>query len=131
MSVSDKLVKRFAEKNEIELIKILGNNLLLKKGETLVYISIKNDTKDEWIVFYRVVAKKAIPDSKLMEELLRMNSDITPGAFGLQDDNIIFKHCILGGHHMDEDEFLHSLYAVARITDRIISAYDGTTKVIL
>ncbi len=58
---------------------------------------------------YRIVAREANPDNKLMEELLRMNAEIPQGAFGLKDDNIIFSHCILGGHHLDEYEFLHSL----------------------
>ncbi len=128
MSVTEKLIERFAEKNEIGLIKILENKFLLKKGGAFVYILINSNTKDEWIIFYRIVAREANPDSKLMEELLRMNADIPQGAFGLKDDNIIFNHCILGGHHFDEAEFLHSLYAISRIADEIISIYNGTIK---
>ncbi len=128
MSVTEKLIERFAEKNEIEIIKILENKFLLKKEDTFVHILINNNKKDEWITFYRIVAREAEPSSKLMEELLGMNADIPRGAFGLKDDNIIFNHCVPGGHHLDEAEFLYFLHAISSIADEIICIYNSTTK---
>jgi len=124
MNKSKEKIKKFAEKNNLGLIISKKDNYILKEGSTFVYILIKEDEGGEWIVFYSLVLKDTKKSKKLMMELLKLNSSIPFGAFGFQDDYIIFKHCILGGNHMDEEEFLQSLYSVAKIADK----YDNKIK---
>ncbi len=53
----------------------------------------------------------------LMKYLLRKNSELHFGAFGLLfDDTIIFSHTITGAH-LDDNELLNSIDSVAVITD--------------
>lgn len=128
---SIKRIKKYAENNSISLIKSKKNHFIMKEGSTFVYIMINSDTDDEWVAFYSLVVKDAKKKKKLLKKLLEMNSYIPFGAFGLQGNYIVFKHCILGGHHMDEKEFLQSLLSVSKIADEydniIIDTYGGKT----
>jgi hypothetical protein len=124
-------IEKFSEKNGLGLIQTKPTRYVMKEGSTIVYIIIKEDHNEEWIVFYSIVVKGAKNSKKLMEELLILNAKFPFGAFGLHEGHIIFKHCILGGDHMDEYEFLQSLYSVAKIADeydnKIIGTYGGKT----
>jgi len=131
MNKSKSKVEDFADKNNLSLIITKKDNYVLKEGSTFVYILVKHDQGGEWIVFYSLVIKGVKINKKLMIELLELNSTIPFGAFGFHRDYIIFKHCILGGDHMDEEEFLQSFYSVAKISDKydnyIIKKYGGKT----
>jgi type III secretion system-like peptide-binding chaperone len=118
MNKSKIKIKNFAEKNKLGLIISKKDNYILKEGSTFVYILVNEDEGGEWIVFYSLVVKNAKKSKKLMIELLELNSSLPFGAFGFRDEYIVFKHCILGGDHMDEEEFLQSLYSVAKIADK-------------
>ena len=103
----------------------------MKEGSTFVYILVKEESEEEWVVFYSLVVKGAKITKELMSDLLCENASLPFGAFGLMGDYIVFKHCILGGQHMDESEFMQSLNSVAGRADeydnKIIEKFGGKT----
>ena len=54
----DKILK-FAQKNHIELFKSKKNHFIMKEGSTFVYILVKEESEEEWVVFYSLVVKGA------------------------------------------------------------------------
>ena len=77
------------------------------------------------------VVRGARIDQTLMRKLLRLNSELNFGAFGLlDDDTITYQYSILGGNHMDSAEFKNAISMVAFISDeydnKIVSTHGGT-----
>ena len=124
-------IDKFIKSNNLGLISDKYEHYIFKEKTTFVYAIINEDSAGEWVMFYSLVVKKPKFKKKLLLELLKFNSSIPFGAFGLEGDYIIFKHCILGGDHMDEKEFLQSLISVSKISsqydDEIIKNYGGKT----
>lgn len=106
----------------------------LREGSTLVDIIAKDNKKPpELFVFARVVEGARI-DLELTQKLLRLNTSIGLGSFCLTDDGtIVFRACILGGDHMDKDEFRNAVEVVALVADefddKIVSTHGGKTAV--
>lgn len=104
----------------------------LQEGSTFVDIFPKdNKSLPELLVFSRVVEGARI-DLELTQKLLKLNSVVRAGAFCLTEDNVIlFKVSIVGGDHMDIDEFRNAVEVVAIIADeyddKIISTHGGKT----
>lgn len=106
----------------------------LREGSTFVDLIPKDKTdRQELLVFARVVEGARI-DFELTKKLLQLNVSISLGAFALTDDGtIVFRACILGGDHMDIDEFRTAVEVVAFIADefddKIVSTHGGKTAV--
>lgn len=96
-----------------------GNtSFTITSGSTQVMISVRPFTnKDTIVECVSHVVKGATLSEDLMHFLLRKNSELHFGAFGiLFDGTITFSHAITGAN-MDNDEFVSSLKTVAMIAD--------------
>lgn len=124
-----KKIRKFSKQEGVDLLESKENNFIYSDGSTFVYIITKEGEPEEWIYFISLVVKDAQLDIELLDMLLRLNATLPFGAFGLTDEYIIFKHSILGGKHVDREEFFQSLYAVAKhadsFDDDIISIHGG------
>ena len=132
------MIKNFAQENGIEL-NIMKNSFWVRQGSAVILIFVEcfdnyENLKDEVVTFYCRVVENAKIDAKLIEKLLRLNAEFKMGSFGLTQDNAIcYRHSILGGRHMDFEEFYTALASVAFISDeyddKIISTNGGKTAI--
>lgn len=129
-------IRQFAAKNDIELKNWGDDGYWLVEGSTIVYITfdiVNEETRTEMVSFWSVVVREVRVDSTLMSKLLRLNVKFNFGAFGLEDDLVIFKYSVLGNDHIDEAEFTNALAMVALTSDeydnKIIATHGGKTGV--
>ena len=111
-------VEALLHKHVPDFIKFGPGRYTISRGSTQVMIIVRPFTKDETAVEFisNVVAGANITED-LMLFLLRKNSELHFGSFGLLFDNtIIFSHT-LAGSYLDENELLASLNSVAVIAD--------------
>jgi hypothetical protein len=106
------------------------------EGSTIVYITfpiIDDNLKTEMVSIFSIVVRNVRVDNVLMSKLLNLNTRMSFGAFAIEDDMVIYKYNLLGGEHIDEDEFFNALLMVAIISDeydnKIISTHGGITAV--
>lgn len=88
------------------------------RGSTQVMIVVRPFTETETVIecMSNVVSGAKI-DNKLMTYLLRKNAEIHFGSFGLIfDDTIVFQNS-LTGTHIDKNELVTAVNAVAIISD--------------
>jgi hypothetical protein len=95
-----------------------NSSFTITSGSTQVMISVRPFTnKDTIVECVSHVVKGAEINEELMKFLLRKNSELHFGAFGLLfDGTITFSHAITGSN-MDDQEFISSLKTVAMISD--------------
>ena len=105
----------------------------LKYGSTVLEISIDPYEEDDAVIEVLAFCVQGANQSfELMQELLRLNSQLSIGAFSMVDRDIFFSHSFLGRRLMPE-QLIASLHAVANISDefdeRIVAKYGGETAI--
>lgn len=90
----------------------------IERGSTQVMVIVRPFTENDTVVecSSNVVTDSNV-DNNIMKFLLRKNSEMHFGAFGLLFDNtIVFQHS-LAGKNLDENELVTAVNAVAIIAD--------------
>ncbi|MFM2134364.1 MAG: hypothetical protein RL156_1645 [Bacteroidota bacterium] len=96
-----------------------GNGVYaVSRGSTRVMIAVRAFTPEECMVEVTAhVVTGASMSPELMKFLLRKNAELHIGGFGLLfDDTIVFSNSITGTH-MDRNELITAIAAVAVIAD--------------
>lgn len=132
--ISKQRVKEMAIELELELNEWGEDGYWFRQDSAMIHISfsiINNKNKTEMVEVWCPVVRGARIDQTLMRKLLRLNSELNFGAFGLlDDDTITYQYSILGGNHMDSAEFKNAISMVAFISDeydnKIVSTHGGT-----
>jgi len=127
-------IKKYLEESGLEYSITDDGMIYLFNGSAIVYVETEVlSSGEECVHVFSVVVNGARMDEKLFRKLLQLNNAIHFGAFCIEDNLIIFRHKLLGGIHMDCDEFLFALRSVAVIADdyddKIISEFGGRTSV--
>jgi hypothetical protein len=103
----------------------------LKYGSTVLEISIDPYEEDDAVIEVLAFCVQGVePGFELMQELLRLNSEVPLGAFSMSGPDIFFSHSFLG-RRLRPEQFIASLDSVATISDlydeRLVSKYGGET----
>ncbi|PKL78737.1 MAG: hypothetical protein CVV25_10395 [Ignavibacteriae bacterium HGW-Ignavibacteriae-4] len=111
-------LKAFFEANFKEDTYFDEESFIINKGSTQVLVKAENITDDHVVIdLISHVVKNANVDDKLKNFLLRANSELKFGAFGLLfDDTITFQHSILA-NDFSEVDLKSSINAVASVAD--------------
>lgn len=105
----------------------------LKYGSTVLEISIEPYQDDDAVIEVLAFCVQGVePTFELMQELLRLNSEVPLGAFSLVGRDVFFSHSFLG-RRMQPEQFIASLDSVASISDeydeKLVGAYGGETAI--
>ena len=103
----------------------------LKYGSTVLEISIDPYEDDDAVIEVLAFCVQGVePTFELMQELLRLNSEVPIGAFSMNGQDIFYSHSFLG-RRLRPEQLIASLDSVASITDlydeRLVSKYGGET----
>lgn len=103
----------------------------LKYGSTVLEISIDPYEGDDAVVEVLAFCVQGVEQTfELMQELLRLNSEVPLGAFSMVGTDIFYSHSFLG-RRLRPEQFIASLDAVASISDlydeRLVASYGGET----
>jgi len=103
----------------------------LKYGSTVLEISIVPFDEDDAVIEILAFCVQGVEHSfDLMQELLRLNSEVPIGAFSLVSGNIFFSHSFLG-RRMAGEQLIASLNGVATVSDeydeKLVARYGGET----
>ena len=111
-------LKSFFENNFNDTTYFDEESFIVTKGSTQVLVKVENITKDHVVIdLISHVVKNANVDDNLKNFLLRANSELKFGAFGLLfDDTITFQHSILA-NDFSEVDLKSSINAVASVAD--------------
>ena len=111
-------LKSFFENNFNETTFFDEESFIVSKGSTQVLVKAENITEDQIVIdIISHVVKGANVDDNLKNFLLRANSELKFGAFGLLfDDTITFQHSILA-NEFSEIDLKSSINAVASVSD--------------
>ncbi|MER3328221.1 MAG: YbjN domain-containing protein [Candidatus Kapaibacterium sp.] len=114
----NKRLKLFFENNFKETTYFDEESFIVTKGSTQVLVKAENITDNHVVIdLVSHVVKNAHVDDKLKNFLLRANSELKFGAFGLLfDDTITFQHSILA-NDFSEVDLKSSINAVASVAD--------------
>lgn len=105
----------------------------LKYGSTVLEISIEPYQDDDAVIEVLAFCVQGVePSFEMMQELLRLNSEVPLGAFSLVGKDIFFSHSFLG-RRMPPEQFIASLESVATISDeydeKLVGNYGGETAI--
>jgi len=105
----------------------------LKYGSTVLEISIHPYQEDDAIIeILAFVVQGVEPSFEMMQELLRLNSEVVLGAFSMVGRDIFFSHSFLG-RRLSAEQLIASLDIVAYVSDeydeQIVSAFGGETAI--
>jgi hypothetical protein len=105
----------------------------LKYGSTVLEISIDPYEEDDAVVEVLAFCVQGVePSFAMMQELLRVNSEVPLGAFSLVGKDIFFSHSFLG-RRLRPEQFIASLDSVASISDeydeKLVAKYGGETAI--
>ncbi len=103
----------------------------LKYGSTVLEISIEPYEEDDAVIEVLAFCVQGVePSFELMQELLRLNSEVPLGAFSLVGNDIFYSHAFLG-RRLRGEQLIASLDSVASISDdydeHLVSKYGGET----
>jgi hypothetical protein len=123
-------VVNFLDNSNYEYVKFDDYTYTVTRGSSQVMIVVRPFTEDDCAVEFIanvVYETKINPD--LMYYLLRKNSELHFGGFGLLfDDTVTFSYSV-AGKNLDENEFIVALNSVAIIADyyddEIIASFGG------
>ena len=118
ISSTSKRVEDLLQKNFPDYLAFDNGSFTISRGSTQVMVVVRPFTETETCIecMAQVVSGARI-DAELMKFLLRKNSELHFGAFGLLfDDTITFTHSITGTN-VDENELVTTINAVAIIAD--------------
>lgn len=111
-------LKSFFENNYNDTTFFEDNSFTITKGSTQVMVKADNITDDHVVIdLVSHVVKDANVNNDIKNFLLRANSELKFGGFGLLfDDTIIFQHSILA-NDFSESNLKSSINAVASVAD--------------
>jgi len=111
-------LKSFFKNNYNETTYFDEESFIITKGSTQVLVKAENITDDHVVIdLISHVVKNANVNDNLKNFLLRANSELKFGAFGLLfDDTITFQHSILA-NDFSEVDLKSSINAVASVAD--------------
>jgi hypothetical protein len=111
-------LKSFFENNYNDTTFFEDNSLTITKGSTQVMVKADNITNEHVVIdLVSHVVKDANVNNDIKNFLLRANSELKFGGFGLLfDDTIIFQHSILA-NDFSESNLKSSINAVASVAD--------------
>ncbi|OGU59264.1 MAG: hypothetical protein A2X64_01875 [Ignavibacteria bacterium GWF2_33_9] len=116
-NTSDKVAK-FLSEGAFEYVKFDDNTFTVTHGSTQIMILVRPYTDKESIVeFTANIVFEAEMSNYLLHFLLRKNSELHFGAFGLLFDGTISFNYSLAGTNLDANEFSTALESVAIISD--------------
>jgi T3SS (YopN, CesT) and YbjN peptide-binding chaperone 1 len=103
----------------------------LKYGSTVLEISILPYEEDDAVVEVLAFCVQGVePSFELMQELLKLNSEVPLGAFSLVGNDIFYSHSFLG-RRLRPEQLIASLDSVASISDdydeHLVKRYGGET----
>jgi hypothetical protein len=103
----------------------------LKYGSTVLEISIEPYEEDDAVIEVLAFCVQGVePSFELMQELLRLNSEVPLGAFSMLGNDIFYSHAFLG-RRLRGEQLIASLDCVASISDEydehLVSRYGGET----
>jgi hypothetical protein len=103
----------------------------LKYGSTVLEISIEPYEEDDAVVQVLAFCVQGVePAFDLLQELLRINSEVPLGAFSMLGSDVFFSHSFLG-RRLQGEQLIASLNAVASISDdydeKLVETYGGET----
>jgi hypothetical protein len=103
----------------------------LKYGSTVLEISIEPYQEDDAVVEVLAFCVQGVePSFELMQELLRLNSEVPLGAFSMVAKDIFYSHSFLG-RRLRPEQLIASLDSVASIADDydedLVSRFGGET----
>jgi T3SS (YopN, CesT) and YbjN peptide-binding chaperone 1 len=103
----------------------------LKYGSTVLEISIEPYEEDDAVIDILAFCVQGVePSFELMQELLRLNSEVPLGAFSMVEGDIFYSHSFLG-RRLRPEQLIASLDNVASISDlydeRLVAKYGGET----
>jgi hypothetical protein len=103
----------------------------LKYGSTVLEISIAPYQEDDAIVEILAFCVQGVePSFELMQELLRLNSEVPLGGFSMVGPDVFYSHAFLG-RRLRPEQLIASLEIVADISDeydeQLVSKYGGET----
>jgi hypothetical protein len=105
----------------------------LKYGSTVLEISIHPYQEDDAVIeILAFVVQGVEPSFEMMQELLRLNSEVVLGAFSMVGRDIFFSHSFLG-RRLSPEQLIASLDIVANVSDeydeQIVDAFGGETAI--
>jgi hypothetical protein len=103
----------------------------LRYGSTVLEISIDPYEEDDAVIEILAFCVQGVePTFELMQELLRINSEVPLGAFSMVANDIFYSHSFLG-RRLRPEQLIASLDSVASISDlydeRLVAKYGGET----
>lgn len=103
----------------------------LKYGSTVLEISIDAYEEDDAVIEILAFCVQGVePTFELMQELLRLNSEVPIGAFSMVENDIFYSHAFLG-RRLRPEQLIASLDSVASVSDlydeRLVAKYGGET----
>jgi hypothetical protein len=103
----------------------------LKYGSTVLEISIDAYEEDDAVIEILAFCVQGVePSFELMQELLRLNAEVSLGAFSMVERDIYYSHSFLG-RRLRPDQLIASLDSVATISDtydeQIVQRFGGET----
>ncbi len=103
----------------------------LRYGSTVLEISIDPYEEDDAVIEILAFCVQGVePSFELMQELLRLNSEVPLGAFSMCGTDIFYSHSFLG-RRLRPEQLIASLDSVASISDvydeRLVAKYGGET----
>jgi len=103
----------------------------LKYGSTVLEISIDPYEEDDAVIEVLAFCVQGVePTFELMQELLRLNSEVPLGAFSLLGKDVFYSHSFLG-RRLPPEQLIASLDSVASISDEydehLVAKYGGET----
>ena len=103
----------------------------LKYGSTVVEISVKPYEEEDAVVEVLAYCVQGVDSTpELMQELLRLNTEIPIGAFSMVNNDVYYSHSFFA-RTLPADQLIASLNSVASIADlwdeKIIERYGGQT----
>src|SRR6266513_4249649 len=111
--MSSRVKKQFHTKSQEEVYRTVKSHLdelveehfddaehcdfYLKYGSTVLEISIEPYQEDDAVIEVLAFCVQGVePSFELMQELLRINAEVTLGAFSMAGEDVFFSHSFLG-----------------------------------
>jgi len=103
----------------------------LKYGSTVLEISIEPYEEDDAVIEILAFCVQGVePTPEMMQELLRLNSEVPLGAFSMVGNDVFYSHSFLG-RRLRPEQLIASLDSVASISDEydeaLVGKYGGET----
>jgi hypothetical protein len=103
----------------------------LKYGSTVLEISIEPYEEDDAVIEVLAFCVQGVEQTfEVMQELLKLNSEVPLGAFSMVGQDIFYSHAFLG-RRLRPEQLIASLDSVASISDfydeRLVAKYGGET----